>query len=226
MAQYTQEDAAVTKRKTATAEALPAINTNLVRVEITCVGLSPLLMNKVDPETLEALRTKKKKSKNAARPETPRDEAEPKVYLTNDGTPYVPTENLLACLIEAGKYVRLDGKRQVSTAKSTTLPGFLSLEDPWLPLFVVKTGEVPAWEVDMRPGRNPNGGEMVCLVRPRFDQWGFKVTALVDLAEITLQLVRDLFDVAGKRVGLCDFRPQRKGPFGRFAIVRWEEKQA
>lgn len=213
------------RKKTAAAENIEILSSaNLVTLEVTCIGVTPLLMNRMTPETLEQIRTKAKRSKNASRPASPRDEAAPKVYLTGDGKPYVPTENLLACLIAAGQFVRLDGKRQVSTAKSTALPAFLTLDDPFLPLFVVKTGKPPTWEVDMRPGRNPNGGEAVCLVRPRFDQWGFRVSAQVDLNEIGMQSVRELFEIAGKRIGLGDFRPQRKGMFGRFAITKWSEK--
>lgn len=196
---------------------------SVVQVEITCAGATPLLMNRLTPETLEQIRTKAKKSKNASKPATPRLEAEPKVYLTKAGDPYVPTENLLACLIAAGQSVRLDGKKQVSTAKSTMLPAFLTLEDLFLPLLDAPGGKPPAWEVDVRPGRNPNGGEAVCLCRPRFDKWAFTVHALVDLDEIAMQTVRDLFDIAGKRIGLGDFRPQRKGIFGRFVVTHWNE---
>ena len=34
-------------------------------------------------------------------------------------------------------------------------------------------------------------------------------------------LVRDLVDNAGGKVGLGDFRPDRKGPFGKFKIIHW-----
>jgi hypothetical protein len=199
------------------------MKSGLIQVTITCTGSTPLLMNRLTPETLESIRTKAKKSKSASRPETPRDEAAPKVYQTKDGAPYLPTENLLACLIAAGQFVRLDGKRQVSTAKSTVLPAFLTLDDMYIPLLDAPAGKVPAWEVDVRPGRNPNGGEAVCLCRPRFDKWCFTVQASVDLDEVELRIVRELFDIAGKRIGLGDFRPQRKGMFGRFQVVRWDD---
>lgn len=208
----------------ASKETIPRPSSGIVTLEVTCRGISPLLMNKIDDATLLNLRRPGgKKAKTRERPELPRDEAVGKVYTTRDGKPYLPTENLLACLIAAGQFVRLDGKRQVSTAKSTTLPAFLSLEDQHLDLRAPGGGS-PDWETDIRPGRNPNGGEMVCLVRPRFDAWEFDVTCTVDLDEIGMALVRQLFDTAGKRIGLGDFRPSRKGPFGKFNVVRWEEK--
>lgn len=198
----------------------PRAASGIVTLRVTLRGVSPLLMNKIDDATLLNLRRPGgKRAKTAERPELPRDEAATKVYLTKDGNPFIPTENLLSCLIAAGQFVRLDGKRQVSTAKSTTLPAFLSLEDELLPLL-----DAPHWETDIRPGRNPNGGEMVCLVRPRFDAWRFEVNATVDLDEISMVIVRQLFDVAGKRIGLGDFRPSRKGPFGKFEVLSWEER--
>jgi len=29
-------------------------------------------------------------------------------------------------------------------------------------------------------------------------------------------------DDTGQRVGLLDFRPEKKGPFGRFVVTRWD----
>lgn len=34
-------------------------------------------------------------------------------------------------------------------------------------------------------------------------------------------LVRSIVDDAGKKIGLGDFRPARKGPFGRFVVKEW-----
>ena len=184
-------------------------------------------MNRMTPETLEGLRKPGgKKAKTAPRPEKTRDEAEPRVYTTKDGHPYIPSENLFSCLVKAGQSVRLDGKRQMSTASSTTLPAYMVLLDPYIPLVDPTTEKPPAWEVDVRQGKNPNGGEAVCIVRPRFDVWAFDVTIEVFEEEIAESVIRDLFDKAGGRIGLGDFRPQRKGPFGRFRVDRWQRTEA
>jgi hypothetical protein len=37
------------------------------------------------------------------------------------------------------------------------------------------------------------------------------------------KIVRQLVDDAGQRIGLGDYRPARKGPFGRFKVVHWEQ---
>jgi hypothetical protein len=108
----------------------------------------------------------------------------------------------------------------MSTKQSTPLPGFLTIEDPYLPL--VNGDHNPAvWEVDMRQGRNPNGGEAVCVIRPRFDRWAFAASFLADSDSIGEDVIRELVDIAGSRIGIGDFRPQRRGVFGKFKVVGW-----
>ena len=192
-------------------------------VEVEIRGTSPLLMNRMDPSVLEEIRTKVKPSKAASvgTTLTPREEAERKVYVGEDG-PYVPGQNLMACFIAAGQYIRLDGKRQVSTAKSTVLPGLMTLLDSAPLLKVPGTDKAATWEADVMQGRNPNGGEGVAICRPRFDEWALSFRLDIDVAEIGENAIRDLVDKAGRRVGLGDFRPQRKGIFGQFVVECWE----
>jgi hypothetical protein len=189
------------------------------RVEVAVRDVTPLLMNRMTDEHLLALHTKEKRKFTA--PKEPREAAALKVYQTRDGQPYLPTENFMACLIAAGVYIKLDGKRQMSTAKSTLLPGFLTVENPYLPL-TNGDGRPAAWEVDMRQGRNPNGGEAVCVVRPWFDVWSLAASVLIDADSISENLIRELVDMAGSRIGLGDFRPQRRGIFGKFKVVHWQ----
>jgi hypothetical protein len=39
-----------------------------------------------------------------------------------------------------------------------------------------------------------------------------------------VKLFREVVDAAGKRIGLGDFRPDCKGPYGRFSVTRWQEQ--
>lgn len=186
-------------------------------------------MNSMTPEELEGLDDKSKKRPKAAKKLPAGERAAAKVY-TVDGVPVMPIENLMACLIEAGKYVRLDGKRQVSTGKSTMLPGLLTIEDPVLPL-ISPSGEsiekwgIANWRYDIRQGRNPNGGEAVAIVRPMFERWAFRAMIDIDTDAMSEDAYRQLIDIGGKRIGVCDYRPQRKGTFGQFRVDRWTPVQ-
>jgi hypothetical protein len=88
--------------------------------------------------------------------------------------------------------------------------------------FLPFTGDV-SWVADKRRGVNPIDRKMVCLVRPRFDQWGFDVQLSVEDSEIDIELAVQVLRVAGSFVGLGDFRPDCRGPFGRFRVTDWKE---
>lgn len=188
----------------------------LLKVQAKLVGVTPLLMNAMSEAELLAIRDKTKKPKNAAKPK-PRDEANKKVHRLADGQSCIPLTALMSCLIGAGQFIRLDGKRQVSTSKSTVLPGLMRILSTELPI------TPDTWEVDIQQGRNPNGGEAVCVIRPRFDTWAIDVAIEIDQHEIAAPTIRQLFDIAGSRLGLLDFRPQRKGIFGQFRVEHWIE---
>lgn len=196
------------------------------QIEIRVEGSTPLLMNRMPIEVLEGLRDKTgKKAKYAPRPKDPKDEAAPKVYQTEDGHPIIPTENLMAALIEAGKFIRLDGKRQLTTNQKSLVPGILAIEEPFLLLTNGQPGKKPEWTVDMRQGKNPNGGEAVCIVRPRFNIWGFRFSLLLDDEQLSVDRTRELVDRALGSCGLCDFRPERKGIYGKSKITEWKVKE-
>lgn len=192
-----------------------------------CRGITPLLMNKMEDKTLHTLLgtiPKEPKTKKLGSTVTPFEIAEKKVYRRG-ALPVLPALNIMSCLIAAGVFVRLDAKRQVSTGKSTMLPGFLSIGESFIPLTDAKGG-VAQWEADIMQGKNPNGNEAVAICRPRFDEWRFAVPIQIDTEEIGENLIRDLWDKAGRRIGLGDFRPFRKGIFGQFVVQNWEERES
>jgi hypothetical protein len=211
--------------KTETKNRLPADEAKVVgqelRVAVRCKGITPLLMNPQTEEALLNMRNKVKAPKNAPKP-TPEQEAQNKadVYKDADGNYYIPGEALYAALMNAGQFMRLDGKRQISTSKSTNLPGLMTLEDSRLT--IEGADKKQPFDVDIKAGKNPNGGEAVCIVRPRFDNWEFTAHITIFTNEIGEEVIRELFDKAGRRCGLLDFRPNRKGIYGQFTVENWE----
>lgn len=194
------------------------------RLTVECTGIAPLLMNAMSQEQLLALWNKEKAPRNQARP-APEEHCEKVLYLNKAKKPILPGPNLYSALVDAGRFIILDGKTKMSTRKDTTLPAYMTLEGTEYELLDPKTGKEATWEVDIRKGTNPNGGEAVAIVRPRFDEWKFIAEATIDLEEIAETKLRTLFEYAGKRIGLCDFRPARKGPFGQFVVTDWQLQQ-
>jgi len=197
------------------------------RFHVTLKGNSPYMPNAMTIDDLMALRDKTKKKSKTATKLSLEDEARRHLHLNADGVPVLPRPNLLACLINAGVFIRLDQKRQLSTKNSSLLPGLLFLEGESFPLLMPGTGDESTWgfspwRYDVRQGRNPNGGEAVCIVRPMFELWAITFTAVMDTDELPEDTFFRLFTLAGTRMGLGDNRPQRKGSFGMFSITRWE----
>jgi hypothetical protein len=195
-------------------------NAGLVQIAVVVQGITPLIQNAMSEKQLLDLWFKRKPPKTAARRQ-PREEAAAKVHRLPDGRPHVPATALYSCLVAAGQFVRLDGKRQITTAKKTVLPAMLTILDRELPITLPDSDGSAPWEVDIQQGRNPNGGEAVCLIRPRFDLWQLSFTVEVDQQLMSIAMARDLIDIAGRRCGLHEFTPAHKGTFGCFKSVQW-----
>ncbi len=193
-----------------------------VRVEVSIQGTTPLLMNRFTEDAQEKASSGTRVSTVGAQG-TPREQADPKVYRDKSGFTVLPGPNIFACLIQAGSFHKV-GKSKVTTQKSSLIPAGISLTEVECPLR--NNGESPGktlWEVDSRPIVNPaTGGRRLCH-RPRFDEWHTKFTLEIDTTMFDPKFVRTLIDDAGKRVGLGDFRPARKGPFGKFVVTQWKE---
>lgn len=180
-----------------------------MKLDIEITGTTPLLMNRFNIDEQQT----KIKEKNL----TPRESAKKVCYENEAGKLYYPTTNIYACLIEAGKFHK-DGKNKITTQRSSLIPAGVMIEDETI-LFK----EPQTWEVDSRAVVVPStGGRIVCH-RPRLDKWCLHFTLQLDTKMFSSKLVRIIVDDAGTKVGLGDFRPSRKGIFGRFVVTNWKE---
>ena len=147
----------------------------------------------------------------------PRDQAERKLYVGQDGNPVIPQPNLFRCIIDAGKFFKA-GKSKVTTQKSSLIPSCVEMLEVEYPI----EHERP-WEVDTRAVRIPSTGGRILAHRPCFHDWRLTFVVSLDTDVMSESLLRDIIDKAGSAVGLGDFRPDCKGPFGKFRVVRWEK---
>ena len=180
-----------------------------MKLDVEITGLTPLLMHRFNIEEHGL-----KKDKNL----TPREEAQRVCYEDEKKRLYYPTTNIYACLIEAGKFHK-EGKVKVTTARSSLIPAGVMIECEFV--YFKKPKD---WEVDSRSVVVPStGGRIVCH-RPRLDEWSLEFTLTLDTKMFTPKFIRTLVDDAGCKVGLGDFRPARKGIYGRFVVTNWKER--
>lgn len=186
-----------------------------MKIHVTIEGVSPLLMNRfteaneiaVSGGTTVAFRGSKG---------TAREQAEPRRYCDGKGMLYIPGPNIFSALIAAGAFHKA-GKSKITTMKTSLVPAGIQVEDLVCPL------NTDQWEVDSRSVVIPSTGGRIMCHRPRVDKWSLTFTLDVDTTMFDPKLVRAIVDDAGKKIGLGDYRPARKGPFGRFVVTNWDE---
>ncbi len=187
-----------------------------VRIEGTRKGL---LMNPKTPDLLEQLRTRVRKP-----PKTDIsvfDEAAGKIIRDSQGRIGIPDQYLWSCLVEAGRGIKLDARRSVSTADSSMLAGLVEIEMDNEEDFIPFVDQGAKWMPLVMGGKNPADGVAVTITRPLFRHWAVEFVLDVDDKEISPEKIRQLVARAGKFVGIGDFRAACKGRFGGFAVTKW-----
>ena len=197
-----------------------------MNIDIEITGITAILMNRFTDEN-EAQVTSGTRPSTIGHRGTPREQAEKTAYKDDKGNLYVPTQNLYACIINAGKFHKV-GKTKVTTAKSSLVPAGLVMNDGLvLSLLNPKSNKAQkSFEVDSRRVVIPATGGAVMRHRARIDEWRIRFTVEVDMTVFDANFVRTLVDDAGKKIGLGDYRPERKGPFGKFKVTKWSIEEA
>ena len=187
----------------------------MITISTTIEGTTPLLCNRFTDAAQLAATSGARGSVIGQQP-SPLEQAQARLYLNPDQRPGIPQPNLMRCLIDAGKFFK-HGKSKVTTQKSSLISACLSIDDVFIPIV-----HRDPWTVDTRPVRIPATGGRILCHRPCFNDWQLSFTLSIDPDLISTGLVREVLDAAGKRIGLGDFRPDCKGPFGKFVVSRWE----
>lgn len=189
-------------------------------VEVSIRGTTPLLLNRFTDENAMSA-TSGTRAAVVGGKGTPREQAEKKLYISEaSGKPVIPGPNLFRCIIDAGKFFKA-GKSKITTLKNSLIPACLSIEQIEI---LIESPE--PWETDTRAVRIPSTGGRILAHRPCFHNWGLSFTMLLDTEVMDTKLLREIVDAAGKRIGLGDFRPDCKGPFGKFVVDSWVEAPA
>src|SRR5579875_328862 len=113
-----------------------------MKIRVTIEGVSPLLMNRFTEEAEVKISGGTSVSFRGDKG-TPRQQAEPKRYASEDGQLYIPGPNIFAALIAAGTFHKA-GKSKLTTMKTSLIPAGILVEDLICPL------GTDQWEVDSR----------------------------------------------------------------------------
>jgi hypothetical protein len=150
---------------------------------------------------------------STTRKRDPVAEAETRAYRMKDGTLYIPAEAIKGCLVNAASYKKF-GKysaKPIVAGCVQILPQQISLK--------TKDYEIDERTVVIR------GRGRVIRARPLVDKWKITFQLEYDAGFITSgNLIREILEEGGQRVGIMDFRPIKLGNFGMFRVTKWDEK--
>jgi len=181
------------------------LNEQYKKIEVKIKGLTPLLMNRLNPESLKA------KSRMRMESYSTEKDAEQSAYIDEiDGKKqlYIPMEAVYSMMIQTAKQYRV---KRVSL--SSLLAGMMRIEPEKIPLGTDKY-EVDARAVVIQKQRVLKG-------RAKLLKWAAKFWIVYDskrLPEGIEETLKAILEDAGTRMGLLDYRPQHRGWFGTFVV--------
>ncbi len=193
------------------------------RMTFTIQGKSPLLTH--NPSSMSRPKTGTGKGKKQI-PEA-EVEAEAGLYI-EDGKFCAPGIGIRNGIIGAASDWRpLSGKKK-GTLTSTM--AHITVEPEMAPILGLDNKPLKEYEIDSRRAVVQRQG--IVRSRPKFPQWRVAFDVVYDddfFADLGEDKIRAMFegllDDAGKRFGLGDYRPQKKGWFGVYTVLKSENEK-
>ena len=176
------------------------------KVEIT--GITPLLQNKPEAYGFDEQWVEKKVSEDWEK------EALKKLYVNSNGIIYQPATHLEMSLIEAGKKIKVKGQGKATYSK---LFGSMVSIDTLEILHKKQEYEIFKTLVVI-----PSTKGRIMRYRPMFKEWVLEFNITFE-DEIPSEVIKEAFEIAGKYAGIGDWRPQKKGKFGKFQVTKFKE---
>lgn len=204
-------------------------------------GKMPLIKHRDDVMAADEVTRWRKDAKNQSTSKAGDDRSPAWTWMTyfysdvESGRLVIPQENLMVALRTAGAKIPLSRGR--GTFKSLTQSGLLIetdfldftsggepvLLEPILKLrerpFAEQFQAVKALGFELLVKRAKVGNSKHIRVRPMFRNWSVAGTLTVTEPAITPEVLAELFELAGRFAGLCDWRPssaKSPGPYGTF----------
>ena len=190
-----------------------------MRYEVTITGLSPLIthngaagLDTRSPANVEKAEIARKKGSNRTATDDERLkelECQTSLWLNQGGTPTVPEGAIRAC-IETGARKLKQGP-QVREGLVVEKVESFDYDRETLGDTVEELGKRAQFTVGVVVQRN-----RILRTRAKFDEWACTFTLDCDDELVDKEQLESWLDIAGRRIGLGDWRPEKSGTYGRF----------
>lgn len=184
----------------------------MTKYKVEVEGTKSMLQNKFDLEAAQTnIKETKKKLFDAE------EDVKKKIYLTQEGKAFIPSEHFLAAIINGGKGRKLTGDK---TVLSYHLKRIMTIDQEQILIHDKDGNEKTTWdEIDIR--RVVLSARAGCLpcARPMFYK-GWKASFTIELIEdfIPKDVFLSVIEKGGS-FGIGDYRPR----FGGFMVTSFQE---
>ena len=189
------------------------------RMRFGIVGTTPLIQHKWAEKAKQEMRDKQQEGKKTKTRDkrVPADEAKNATYTTDDGEIGIPGMAFKTALLSAAH-------KDIGIEKTLVRKAIFLVTDDSEKVLPIECDEPIVREDMVRVGM----GSADLRYRPEFRKWKCMIELEVDAELLQAKDVLALVDRAGFGVGICEWRPEKGGEFGRFEIdrsvkVEWNE---
>jgi hypothetical protein len=180
---------------------------NEKQVEVKIQGITSLLFNRFMESDID---NKVKKHVGNFNPKEPKL----KLYLTTDGQIYTPSTHIYGALIDAAKNFQVIGKKRSTYSK---IFGSSIIVEP--DAIIHKKQD---WEIFSISAVNPNTRGRMMVHRPMMKEWELEFKIIFNDDDIPLEVLKSVIDWAGQYSGIGDWRPNKKGKYGKFIVTNFK----
>ena len=187
-----------------------SVTATLVRIKVEIEGVAPglIFQSKGIMEADEA-------HGKPAKPRPPEEEAKLRAHWTTVSGKKrlaIPWVMLYQSICKAGGNFKAKAKMTFAQVLGPTI----SCEQDKIPLDTDKFEVMEEW-VKIPP----KTGAMVRIGRPLIRKWKCSFNILADAEAYNPNMLEQIIAYAGKNVGIGAWRPQLKGPYGKFNLVKF-----
>ena len=178
------------------------------RYNVKIKGVTPLLFNRFIEASIV--------SKTKRRPGSTKDiDPKEKLYLDKKGKIYTPSTHIRGMLINAGKSFKIVGKGKATYSK------LIGSSIAVLPEMLIH--ETQKWNTFSISAVNPNTKGRMMTHRPKLDKWSITFDLIFNEEDMPMEVIKQILDHGGQYVGIGDWRPDKKGQYGKFIVEKFEE---
>ena len=186
-------------------------------IDVTIVGISPLLVNRFSEEAEQAESTRRQLVVRG----NPRDQASKAAYIAPDGTYYFSAVAIQRAMMDAGASHKMKGSRK---SVKWVVPSAVLMTTEAVTICDGNGAPAKSFEVDSRPVNIPSTKGRIMRHRPKFNEWSAHFDLVIDELSLPIELAHQLLNEAGQFQGIGDYRPSRTGVFGRFRVTDFNER--